>query len=195
MKVGLKARLDKKTGHRAVCGRMDCGADIAIVVECRVSEEFVEEPVDTGFRLRVLCFEPGWIQRRDGVWQLSAHSQRSLRRLDSGKVSRARMLGRRGGTSVEGRRVHCLVRPALPARAKCPRCGFIQTLDAQRLRSSNPLAPLYWAAVESPPKWKDWTLQPVPADFDVELRDTRLLESEYYSGADFWREFSRALRD
>ncbi len=166
------ARLDKKTGYRVLCGVLDCGADVASVV--------LVSPIN----LRVACFDPGWQRRQlDGIWELSRHAKANLQRYRRRQRRREPCSVCRGeGITIVGKAgcrhdlgsppllarrptslgketqslVHALKRPQLPARAKCKACGFINVLEADRLRSIDPRSPLQWCEIIEPYRWAEW---------------------------------------
>jgi hypothetical protein len=148
----LRARLDR-TGARVICGVIDCGKDLARVVEGK--------QVDYLFRKdeivrRAVAFPPGWFPKGgtpltpdeealdiysrargiDGVWQLTKRNLRREHRAGSNPPhARTRPQQRRGfgpGLLVEG-----LVPWDLPVNAKCSACGFVQILDPDELRVSS----------------------------------------------------------
>lgn len=117
----MRAELDY-TRRRVVCGRVGCGAEIASVLAAKDG--------------RVVFFWPGWSYgHASSRWELSA---RSAARLSQGRPPTRRrerqdeftgavrivtpMSGR-----VTGRALY-----RFPAKAKCPGCGSVNTLDARR---------------------------------------------------------------
>lgn len=161
------ARLDK-TGYRVICGKIECGQDIAAVVLAWPRHEDY---------YRVLCFPSGWYQGRDSVWRLSLRARQRLN-----KDNRARSMGIiPGGEALILRKVplarralgqswensmpiHALKRPKVPGLAQCAFCGAIQNLDAPRLRSIDPRSPLLPCEVGGPVQWEDWDLEQIPED-------------------------------
>ena len=157
MSATLMARLSKKE-DRVLCGRINCGADIAVLVEC--STIFGEE-------FSVLCFPSGWSQRDDGVWVLSRHAISARKKAMRGKRPfPSRALSRRGHELGEyGKLLHALKRPDVPALAICPTCGFMQTLDAEELGSIDPRSRLPEVEVDWPRRWAEWTLEVCKGDW------------------------------
>ncbi len=114
MNTMVKARLDK-TGLRVLCGVIDCGTELALVLEVGVSTK-------DGWP-RAVWFPPGWSVRKDGVWH------RSRKRHRSPPLELARWEGPCGWLPLN-----------LPIEAVCPcrslRCcgGMRQVLDPDVLR-------------------------------------------------------------
>ena len=94
-----------------------------------------------GIAMRVFRFPTGWVQRRDGVWDLHGEpradaGRREYRDIDAwwGRV-----------TKLPSGLLHVLNAdrppdvPALPARAVCQRCRTISLLLPDELRVSSPL--------------------------------------------------------
>jgi hypothetical protein len=111
----LTARLSSD-GSRVLCHIVDCGAEIAWVLEVGVYAD--------GRWQRGLWFPPGWTTRPDGVWVWTA---RSVKRRRKGQAPADRQPMR--GLRPEGQ-----LPWNLPVEAKCPDCGFPQTLDPAVLR-------------------------------------------------------------
>jgi len=111
--VALYAR-PSEDGQRVLCGVKDCGRELAWVLEGGVRGE----------KVRVVWFGPGWIVRADdGVW---VFKEKGSRRPPGG---RDRPPGPSGWV------------PWLPCEAKCPDCGFQQTLDHEVLNVSTHAQP------------------------------------------------------
>ncbi len=105
----LYARLDK-TGTRVLCGAGSCGGQEALVIQLRDLERRSH---------RYVWFGPGWQRRPDGVWERTRDRHRGppgYRSLDTGPWPTG------------------LLPPSVPVVAVCPRCGFVQTLSAERLQ-------------------------------------------------------------
>lgn len=66
----LAARLDKKTGSKVLCGRINCRGYFG--------------DVDVPYR-DCFFFTRGWGQRKDGVWELRKHAKATLVRRDDGR--------------------------------------------------------------------------------------------------------------
>ena len=79
MKESLVARLDKKTGQRVLCGRIDCGTELAKVYGFS-PQEIENIKAENGDQTQVidhLAFPPGWAPGQDGRWQLAVVDLRS----------------------------------------------------------------------------------------------------------------------
>jgi len=139
----LTARLSKD-GSRVLCHIVDCGCEIAWVLERGV---YVD-----GRWQRAIWFPPGWAPRPDGVW---AFTKRAAKRERKGQLPTLhRQPSRRPWK--DGHEPLVSFSPAwsddngptgflpcnLPVEAKCPnrKCGFRQTLDPDVLRV-NPNSP------------------------------------------------------
>ena len=162
------ARLDRK-GYRVICGKRDCGQDIAAVVLAWPGR---------GDCYRILCFPSGWYQRKDGVWVLSPRSKERLNHdnrirslgisvRDAGPLRKVPLSRRATGQGWESEDpIHALKRPMVPALAQCSSCGSIQTLDAPRLKSIDTRYPLPQCEVGGPVQWEDWELERIPEDIN-----------------------------
>ena len=168
----LSARLDRK-GFRVICGLQDCGADIAAIV---ILYWFGMVDVDVE-GIRCVCFTPDWYQRKgDGVWVMSDRATKTKKKVLLGIHPQTRRPLARRGSGIDketGERSHELKRPHLPAKAKCPSCGFPNTLRAEALGSIDPRSPLpigvetAGALYEDDTKnWEDWSLHVYPGDFE-----------------------------
>lgn len=110
----LYARVNT-AGDTIVCGNVDCGEEIAWLLEPRGRAT-----------QRFIWFPPGWSRRLDGVFVLN---QKALTRLAGGHAAVARfsVAGHPTGGGPVG------LRPdAFPLEA-IPRCGQINIVDARRL--------------------------------------------------------------
>ena len=103
------ARLDKKTGYRVLCGRIDCPGEIARVNESR----------------QALHFGDGWTNSV-GAWHLSAHARGGLQQ------GRSPSHRRRWSTAEPAMPARSATYD-LPAPAVCPTCQLVQVLDPERL--------------------------------------------------------------
>lgn len=169
---GVMARLDWSMGCRVMCGVIDCGADIASVVVVQIA------PYPSSYEPRVACFAPGWQRRHDGIWELSRHAKANLQRYRRRPPRPKKehfpypkpLLSRRPtGLGKESQSLrHALKRPQLPARAKCPACGFINVLEAARLYSIDPRSPLPECAIVEPDRWVTWELERIEEDESVD---------------------------
>lgn len=148
---GIYARLDKKTALRILCGRgaTECDGQLA-VVECANTAL-----CDVDEARRYLFFLEGWLPREDGVWAMTPHatkqvlrgwrpsfhrSPNGIRKMPAGDPAFEKTASETGIKDAEqwlrkqarqrsaGHRV-----TALPVKAKCPKCGWLQTLDAAKL--------------------------------------------------------------
>jgi len=122
----LKARLSKDA-WRILCGVKDCGCELAFFqLESRADElrgRYIH-PDDS----IIMLFGAGWAQRADdGVWVLTRHAQRRVRRGQK-PANRARPRRKTLGISFKTDTVGFQPN-TLPAEAICPDCGFRQTLD------------------------------------------------------------------
>ena len=156
----LLARLDKSE-TRVLCGVVDCGAEVARVVD--VERGNVTLPLRS---VRAVWFGPGWHPREDGVWALTARAARELRRqhmLGGGRLLGAR--GRPGETKLkrafafDGDRYQVenhQTGPAgwlpenLPADVVCSVCGSRQTLAPATLRVTANRRPGTWPSTKLP---------------------------------------------
>ena len=119
MAVMLLARLGKDR-LRVLCGRIECGATIA----------HVREQLDG----RVVIFPPGWTLDRGGTYRLTQRARRRIARGQQPTYRRApgtTHYFRPDGTPMAAR--YAVTPHSYPAQAQCPRCGFIQVLNAARL--------------------------------------------------------------
>ncbi len=117
----LKARLDKRGTH-AVCGVIDCGYQLARVVDSR--------GVFHGLRYapRAVCFGPGW-RVSNGHWRVSNEARERIR---SRRRPREKRQPVEGHHVDDGKLVGKLAWVS-PALVTCPRCGFVQELDFDSL--------------------------------------------------------------
>lgn len=128
----LYARLDR-TERRVLCGVIDCGAEIARVVdEYTKGRVFPGEPPN----YRAVWMGPGWDIRPDGVWALTSRAKRQMRR--------AQLTGCGGLTGSRKTPVDSYREKAkghvqgwlaydLPFDVICPQCGSRQTIDPKTL--------------------------------------------------------------
>jgi hypothetical protein len=133
------ARLDK-TGQRILCGRIDCGRELAGVDEFDlfaattgaaaliVTADGTTRSLGPDDQLRILRLSPGWVRPTESApWQMTRHAWERVKR---GKPPRYR----RPYAELPGgaRRQHPQG-TALPCRITCPACGLEQVLDEDRL--------------------------------------------------------------
>jgi hypothetical protein len=127
--VPLYARVSKKHELNVFCGA--CGKAIA---------GLLERPDGRGGWERIILLPEGWMRRQDGVWQLSGHARRQLKRgYPIADARRPRSFfdqpTRPGsdGTSISWRYGKLLTELPVDIVCSYPRCGFRQTLDPIRL--------------------------------------------------------------
>jgi hypothetical protein len=112
----LVARLDKRQEH-ILCGSVTCGGRIARVLEA----------MEDGQHHRFVIFPLGWEPReQDRVWALTRYAARQ-------KAGGHSELYRREANWTSGWPREGSMVTELPARATCPRCGFINVVDPRRL--------------------------------------------------------------
>lgn len=124
----LLARIGADEVH-IFCGVVSCGGKFAIILE--PSPDACEVPE------RHIFFLPAWAPREDGVWAFSRYAIK--RSLKGRKLKFRRTPGLTHGDAIESTIVE-----RLPARAKCPRCGFINTLSPDTLKVSKIMAKHVW---------------------------------------------------
>ena len=135
---GYKAHLDKK-GYRVLCGSLECEADIAIRALAVSDRPFY-----------LICFPPGWTAANN-VWFMTRHARK--------RVARGRRpLDRREGALIGGTPVQELRRPALPTKARCPRCWAVNVLEQQVL-GTDPGYPNGEFIVLEPWRWEGWPVE------------------------------------
>lgn len=157
MTPALLARLHKND-YRVLCGHVECGADIAVVVRYHVVDE--SSPDDEA-DIRVLCFEPGWYQREDGIWALSRHAQKDVKRAAGQWQPYPRYLRSRRGWMANGSERQTLRMPVdMPVLAQCWRCGHTQLLEFEALRASH--VSIYDSLpdgeIDWPERWQGWEI-------------------------------------
>ena len=126
--VTLAARLDRRTGRRILCGRIDCGHQIAEVREDL--QEGTSDSVPALLRVRQVWFLPGWAwYRQEGEWRVSKYAQGRVVR---GQRPKVRRYPRVAGASLH--RHDALWSPAeLPTEAICWQCGSRNKIDWEGL--------------------------------------------------------------
>lgn len=130
--LGLKARLDKKTGRKVLCGRLECDGQLA-TIRHRDEADFARIHAAVGDiysfpigSIDYLEFPPGWTRRRrsDEVWELSAHALKRARR---GLTPKLRKYPNRPWIALN-RNWNIVMGPSpygyLPVTAVCPQCGW-----------------------------------------------------------------------
>ena len=118
-----QARLSRD-GLRVMCGHPNCG-ELA---------KIRQSPKDPTYREATL--PPGWAQDRDGIFRLSPHAQKSVKR---GRGYRYRRPYIMADEVIKGRQVN--PRPTQPGifvkdgwLIACPRCRHISVIDFAVLR-------------------------------------------------------------
>lgn len=122
-RTDLKARLDR-SGSRVMCGVVDCGQQLGKVIE-----RFPWR--DNPYSPRGLCLGPGYREDEHGIWSLSSRANKRFRQGKLPRESRNPLAGshHEHDARLFGRRPFCL-----PADIRCPKCGFVQSLDPDALR-------------------------------------------------------------
>ncbi len=142
MAIEYRARLDKKTERRVLCGRLVdgkavCRGELARVVDYPWNPANMTKPM-SGERERhfprIICFAPGWVPTTDEaeIWRPNRRTVLRAREGKSGSFARPPVSER----STVNARLWGLGPRNLPARAKCPDpdCGVINVLDPEILR-------------------------------------------------------------
>ena len=115
----LEARLDKEHQY-VICGRTECGARMAYA-----APRFGDDgPQSSG----VIQFLPGWAPTDKGIWKLSRYASLRLRR---GQTSKLRKYPE--GDGISHNDVMDNPYEVLPVRAKCPTCGFMNLVLAEKV--------------------------------------------------------------
>lgn len=152
MNTTLVARL-AKDGRRVLCGRPNCGAQLAEIElitmgrDLSPSGEWIHFPIDEPSTS--LFFSPGW-KEENGIWILTQYARKRLQddlSLAAGnpytnprqtQAARERLTS---GRSVKHRRSHAELGMMhqgpgkLPAYAHCPRCRGVNRLDSSLLQA------------------------------------------------------------
>ena len=137
MSTTLMARLSK-TEDRVLCGRINCGADIAVVVQCYAIG---------GNEFSVLFFPFGWSQRDDGVWVLSRRTTTARKKATRGeRPFPARALIRRGHELDEsGRLLHAIEEAARTRDRDVPNLWISTNIGCGEARVDGPSVPVTWS--------------------------------------------------
>ena len=122
-KVPLKARVDRKTGLRVLCGSIACGCEIALIHRSRQKESETSDFYGDSAVSDFIQFPPGWAPQRDGVWALSSHARQ---RAKYGRSSHLRRYPKNQG--IRENDVLDQFFDALPVAAVCSKCGFKSTI-------------------------------------------------------------------
>ena len=118
MTIYLKARLDKKTGLKVLCGQKTCRGQIGWLESTPDVE--LEREGGPAIIFRHFMFMRGFAPWKDGIWRMSKHAQKKqshvvmLRRV--AKPSRYMLLDKTDILDRWGK---------LPLKAKCTLCGFV----------------------------------------------------------------------
>jgi hypothetical protein len=132
--ITYTARLDK-TGDRVICGKIDCGRDIAPIIsgDPPVNLDTLRPVYPPGTfddrGMREVMFGPGWIQAPGWTgpgrprWVMTKHARARLLRGKEPKFRREFLVS---SDEAPGQPYH---EARLPAEAVCPWCGFVNVLD------------------------------------------------------------------
>ncbi len=141
MDIEYRARLDKRTERRVLCGRLvngqaSCDGELARVVDYPWNPAHMTGPM-SGEREehfpRVICFAPGWVPTTDAaeIWRPNRRTKLRARDGKAGSFGRLPV-----PETLKGKaRLWGLGPRNLPARAKCPDCGAINVLESEILRT------------------------------------------------------------
>ena len=123
----LHARLNR-SGTYVVCGLQSCGTRIALVGH-PTAEDIAEFKERGESALPCIQFLSGWAPRRDNVWVFSRYAKLRKR---WGRSVKTRRYPKENG-AVTGNDVMNSLYDALPVRAKCSECGFVNVLTTTDL--------------------------------------------------------------
>jgi len=125
VKEPLFARLDRRTGKRILCNRVDCGLQLAILRADTV-EEGSWDNKPAVLLSRWIEFPPGWVQHSDGTWRFSHYA---VERVKQGKEPKVRSYPKLEEGFVVSREDYLNSVPELPADAICWQCGLLNRID------------------------------------------------------------------
>ena len=134
MSQTVKAKLDRRTGGRLMCGGLNNTCEFQFGTSTAVNDEWTarEAGIDS-IIVRDIVIRLDFTPQSDGIWRQSNHARD--RRPESGQAIKPRRIGKPSiyMPGMDPRDHTNMWRPDLPIQAECPQCGATNEISWEGL--------------------------------------------------------------